>query len=64
MAYQIACFTWMQGDAIAQNLRTMFGLRVPIISIIIGEGGSGGVLPIGCANKLLMLQNAVFAVAR
>lgn len=52
-----------EGDAIAQNLRTMFGLRVPIISIIIGEGGSGGVLPIGCANKLLMLQNAVFAVA-
>ncbi|KAG5550409.1 hypothetical protein RHGRI_015385 [Rhododendron griersonianum] len=52
-----------EGDAIAQNLRTMFGLRVPIISIVIGEGGSGGVLPFGCANKLLMLQNAVFAVA-
>ncbi|KAF7142918.1 hypothetical protein RHSIM_Rhsim05G0205300 [Rhododendron simsii] len=52
-----------EGDAIAQNLRTMFGLRVPIISIVIGEGGSGGVLPIGCANKLLMLQNAVFTVA-
>lgn len=52
-----------EGDAVAQNLRTMFGLRVPIISIVIGEGGSGGVLPIGCANKLLMLQNAVFAVA-
>ncbi|KAF4401560.1 hypothetical protein G4B88_001754 [Cannabis sativa] len=47
-----------QGEAIAQNLRTMFGLKVPIISIVIGEGGSGGALAIGCANKLLMLENA------
>ncbi|KAJ8753846.1 hypothetical protein K2173_000100 [Erythroxylum novogranatense] len=52
-----------QGEAIAHNLRTMFGLKVPIISIIIGEGGSGGALAIGCANKLLMLENAVFYVA-
>ncbi|XP_030480370.1 acetyl-coenzyme A carboxylase carboxyl transferase subunit alpha, chloroplastic [Cannabis sativa] len=52
-----------QGEAIAQNLRTMFGLKVPIISIVIGEGGSGGALAIGCANKLLMLENAVFYVA-
>ncbi|KAK7395157.1 hypothetical protein VNO78_15702 [Psophocarpus tetragonolobus] len=52
-----------QGEAIAQNLRTMFGLKVPILSIVIGEGGSGGALAIGCANKLLMLENAVFYVA-
>ncbi|KAG5583734.1 hypothetical protein H5410_044168 [Solanum commersonii] len=47
-----------QGEAIAHNLRTMFGLKVPIISIVMGEGGSGGALAIGCANKLLMLENA------
>ncbi|OMO85161.1 Acetyl-CoA carboxylase, alpha subunit [Corchorus capsularis] len=52
-----------QGEAIAHNLRTMFGLKVPIISIVIGEGGSGGALAIGCGNKLLMLENAVFYVA-
>ncbi|GAU34192.1 hypothetical protein TSUD_162930 [Trifolium subterraneum] len=51
------------GEAIAYNLRTMFGLKVPIISIVIGEGGSGGALAIGCGNKLLMLENAVFYVA-
>ncbi|KAE8686966.1 Acetyl-coenzyme A carboxylase carboxyl transferase subunit alpha [Hibiscus syriacus] len=52
-----------QGEAIAHNLRTMFGLKVPIVSIVIGEGGSGGALAIGCANKLFMLENAVFYVA-
>ncbi|KAG4165605.1 hypothetical protein ERO13_A13G086290v2 [Gossypium hirsutum] len=52
-----------QGEAIAHNLRTMFGLKVPIVSIVIGEGGSGGALAVGCANKLLMLENAVFYVA-
>ncbi|CAK9179761.1 unnamed protein product [Ilex paraguariensis] len=52
-----------QGEAIAHNLRTMFGLKVPIISFVMGEGGSGGALAIGCANKLLMLENAVFYVA-
>lgn len=57
-------YTRIQGEAIAHNLRTMFGLKVPIISIVIGEGGSGGALAIGCANKLLMLENAVFYVAR
>ncbi|XWS59923.1 hypothetical protein CRYUN_Cryun08bG0163800 [Craigia yunnanensis] len=51
------------GEAIAHNLRTMFGLKVPIVSIVIGEGGSGGALAIGCANKLFMLENAVFYVA-
>lgn len=58
------CSKHTQGEAIAHNLRTMFGLKVPIISIVIGEGGSGGALAIGCANKLLMLENAVFYVAR
>ena len=43
----------MQGEAIAQNLRPMFGLKVPIISVVTGEGGSGGALAIGCANKLV-----------
>ncbi|XP_058075910.1 acetyl-coenzyme A carboxylase carboxyl transferase subunit alpha, chloroplastic-like [Magnolia sinica] len=52
-----------QGEAIAHNLRTMFGLRVPIVSVVIGEGGSGGALAIGCANKLFMLENSVFYVA-
>lgn len=42
----------------------MFGLKVPIISIVMGEGGSGGALAIGCCNKMLMLENAVFYVAR
>lgn len=52
-----------QGEAIAFNLRTMFGLKVPVVTIVIGEGGSGGALAIGCANKLLMMENAVFYVA-
>ncbi|KAG9453865.1 hypothetical protein H6P81_006769 [Aristolochia fimbriata] len=52
-----------QGEAIAHNLRTMYGLKVPIVTVVIGEGGSGGALAIGCANKLLMLENAVFFVA-
>lgn len=42
----------------------MFGLKVPIVTVVIGEGGSGGALAIGCANKLLMMENAVFFVAR
>lgn len=53
-----------QGEAIANNLRSMFGINVPIISVVIGEGGSGGALAIACANKILMLENAVFFVAR
>lgn len=53
-----------QGEAIAHNLRTMFGLKVPIITVVIGEGGSGGALAIGCANKLFMMENSVFYVAR
>ncbi|CAK9134438.1 unnamed protein product [Ilex paraguariensis] len=52
-----------QGEAIAHNLRTMFGLKVPIITVVTGEGGSGGALAIGCANKLFMLENSAFYVA-
>lgn len=52
-----------QGEAIAHNLRTMFGLKVPIITIVTGEGGSGGALAIACANKLMMLENSAFYVA-
>jgi acetyl-CoA carboxylase carboxyl transferase subunit alpha len=59
----LKCEELGQGEAIAHNLRAMFGLKVPVISIVIGEGGSGGALAIGCANKLIMLENAVFYVA-
>lgn len=52
-----------QGEAIAKNLREMFGLKVPIITTVIGEGGSGGALAIGCCDKMLMLENAVYYVA-
>ncbi|KAL2609090.1 hypothetical protein R1flu_027663 [Riccia fluitans] len=52
-----------QGEAIAFNLREMFGLKVPIITTVIGEGGSGGALAIGCCDKMLMLENAVYYVA-
>ncbi|RMZ55871.1 hypothetical protein APUTEX25_003837, partial [Auxenochlorella protothecoides] len=52
-----------QGEAIAMNLREMFNFRVPIISIVIGEGGSGGALAIGCANRMLIMENAVYYVA-
>lgn len=53
----------LQGEAIAFNLREMFGFRVPIISVVIGEGGSGGALAIGCANRNLIMQNSVYYVA-
>ncbi|KAE8722150.1 Acetyl-coenzyme A carboxylase carboxyl transferase subunit alpha [Hibiscus syriacus] len=52
-----------QGEAIAHNLRTMFGLKVPIVTVVVGEGGSGGALAITCPNKLLMLENSVLYVA-
>lgn len=51
-----------QAEAIARNLKEMANLTVPIISIVIGEGGSGGALGIGVANKLLMLEYAVYSV--
>ncbi|HYH95609.1 acetyl-CoA carboxylase carboxyltransferase subunit alpha [Hyalangium sp.] len=51
-----------QAEAIATNLEIMSGLRVPIISTVIGEGGSGGALAIGVGNRVLMLQNSVYSV--
>ncbi|MGB6166601.1 MAG: acetyl-CoA carboxylase carboxyl transferase subunit alpha, partial [Geitlerinemataceae cyanobacterium] len=52
-----------QGEAIAYNLREMFGLDVPIICTVIGEGGSGGALGIGVGDRLLMFEHAVYTVA-
>ncbi len=52
-----------QGEAIAVNLREMFGLRVPILATVIGEGGSGGALGIGVADRLLMFEHSVYTVA-
>jgi len=49
-------------EAIAVNLREMMTLRTPIVSVIIGEGGSGGALGIGVADAVLMLQNAYYSV--
>jgi acetyl-CoA carboxylase carboxyl transferase subunit alpha len=52
-----------QAFAIADNLLAMVQLRVPFVSIIIGEGGSGGALALGMADRVLMLENAVYSVA-
>lgn len=52
-----------QGEAIAYNLREMFRLEVPIISTVIGEGGSGGALGIGVGDRVLMFEHAVYTVA-
>ena len=51
-----------QAEAIAKNLEVMAGLRVPIISTVIGEGGSGGALALGVADRILMLEYAVYSV--
>ncbi|TLY33857.1 MAG: acetyl-CoA carboxylase carboxyltransferase subunit alpha [Nitrospirae bacterium] len=51
-----------QSEAIARNLMVMASLKVPIVSVVIGEGGSGGALAIGVADRLLMLQYAVYSV--
>jgi acetyl-CoA carboxylase carboxyl transferase subunit alpha len=52
-----------QATAIAESLLTMANLSVPSIAVVIGEGGSGGALAIGVADRLLMLENAIYAVA-
>nr|UNJ15312.1 acetyl-CoA carboxylase carboxyltransferase alpha subunit [Cyanidioschyzonaceae sp. 1] len=52
-----------QAQAIAACLQTMFSLEVPMISVVIGEGGSGGALAIGVSNWILMLEHAVYTVA-
>ena len=49
-------------EAIAVNLREMMTLRVPIIAAVIGEGGSGGALGIGVADRVLILENAYYSV--
>ncbi len=51
-----------QGNAIAESIKTLMGLTVPVISIIIGEGGSGGALALAAANEVWMLENAVYSV--
>ncbi len=51
-----------QGEAIASSMLKMAGLKVPIISIVIGEGSSGGALAIGVANKVFMLENSVYSI--
>ena len=52
-----------QGTAIAECIQTLTELRVPIVATVIGEGGSGGALALGVADAVLMLENAVYAVA-
>lgn len=51
-----------QGEAIARNLLEMSDLKVPIIAIVIGEGGSGGALALAVADKVWMLENSIYAV--
>ena len=51
-----------QGEAIARNLYEMSRLTVPVIALITGEGNSGGALALGVANRVLMLENAVYSV--
>ena len=49
-------------EAIAVNLRECFNISVPIISIVVGEGGSGGALGIGIGNRILILEHAYYSV--
>ena len=51
-----------QGEAIARNLYEFMGLKVPVISVVTGEGGSGGALGIAVANEVYMMQNAIYSV--
>ncbi|MUT64467.1 acetyl-CoA carboxylase carboxyltransferase subunit alpha [Paenibacillus sp. NEAU-GSW1] len=50
-----------QSEAIARNLREMAGFGVPIVCVVIGEGGSGGALALGVGNRVLMLENAIYS---
>jgi acetyl-CoA carboxylase carboxyl transferase subunit alpha len=52
-----------QAEAIASSISTMLALRVPTVSVVIGEGGSGGALAIAVADRILMLEHATFTVA-
>lgn len=51
-----------QAEAIAVNLLELAGLKVPVVSVVTGEGGSGGALAIGLANRVLMLEHSVYSV--
>ena len=51
-----------QAEAIAFNLREMASLKVPVIALVLGEGGSGGALAIGIADRVIMMENAVYSV--
>ncbi len=51
-----------QGEAIAKSMFEMARLKVPVISIVVGEGSSGGALAIGVANKVFMLENAIYSI--
>lgn len=51
-----------QGEAIARNLMEMSDLKVPVMSVMIGEGGSGGALALAVANKVIMLENATYSI--
>src|SRR5215213_4102720 len=51
-----------QAEAIAVNLREMARFRIPIISVVLGEGGSGGALAIGIGDRILMMENSIYSV--
>ena len=51
-----------QGEAIARNLFEMSAIKVPILSIFVGEGGSGGALAMAVANEVWMLENSVYSI--
>lgn len=51
-----------QGEAIARNLMEMSGLKIPVVSILIGEGGSGGALGLAVANEVWMMENATYSI--
>jgi len=51
-----------QAEAIARNLEEMAALRIPFVAVVTGEGGSGGALALGVADRLLMLENAIYSV--
>src|SRR4051795_4644830 len=51
-----------QAEAIAFNLREMAGIKVPIVVVVLGEGGSGGALAIGIGDRVLMMENSVYSV--
>ncbi len=51
-----------QAEAIARNLREMARLKVPIVTVVVGEGGSGGALALGVADRVLMFENSIYSV--